>query len=183
MRRASDIVEDRLDRAASALSAAGVPYAVIGGLAVAAWVATADEAAVRLTRDVNMLLNRADLPRAREALEAEGFTHRRVAGIELFLDSPDSKAADAVHVIFAEESVRPGDDYTSPAISETVSLGGVAYIPLMHLVSTKLSVNRDKDRVHVRDMIGVGLVDASWLPRLPATLAARLKALLNDPEG
>ena len=183
MKRASDRVEDRLDRAASALAAAKVPYAVIGGLAVAAWVATADEAAVRLTRDVDMLLDRADLARAQEALSAAGFTHGRVAGIELFLDSPEAKAADAVHVIFANESAKPGDPFVSPGIDGTETLGGVSYIPLVDLVRTKLLVNRDKDRVHLRDLIGVGLVDATWLPQLPAPLAARLQELLDDPEG
>ena len=42
---------------------------------------------------------------------------------------------------------------------------------------------RDKDRMHLRDLAGVGLVDASWLPRFPAALAERLKMILADPEG
>ena len=43
--------------------------------------------------------------------------------------------------------------------------------------------NRTNDKVNVRDMIDVGLVDATWLPRLPPELAARLLALLDDPDG
>ena len=47
----------------------------------------------------------------------------------------------------------------------------------------KLTSFRDKDRTHIRDMIEVGLVDESWLPRLPAPLSDRLKDLLDNPEG
>ena len=47
----------------------------------------------------------------------------------------------------------------------------------------KLIGFRDKDRVHVRDMIGVGLIDESWLPKLPSELAERLQELLDDPDG
>jgi hypothetical protein len=47
----------------------------------------------------------------------------------------------------------------------------------------KLTSFRDKDRTHIRDMMEVGLVDESWLTRLPALLAERLKGLLDNPEG
>jgi hypothetical protein len=47
----------------------------------------------------------------------------------------------------------------------------------------KLTSFRDKDRVHLRDLMDVGLVDAGWLERIPAALRARLQALLDNPEG
>lgn len=50
MMRAVEKVRARLLRATAALKAAGVPYAVIGGQAVAAWVATVDDAAARNTQ-------------------------------------------------------------------------------------------------------------------------------------
>ena len=37
--------------------------------------------------------------------------------------------------------------------------------------------------MHIRDLIGVGLVDASWLTKLPPPLAERLKQILDTPEG
>ena len=46
----------------------------------------------------------------------------------------------------------------------------------------KLTAFRDKDRVHLRDMLDVGLIDASWLARLPASLAERLQELIDHPE-
>ena len=49
-------VRDRLLRATAALERVGVPYAVVGGNAVAAWVSRVDEAAVRNTQDVDILI-------------------------------------------------------------------------------------------------------------------------------
>src|SRR5258705_1974107 len=68
MERAVAKVRDRLLRATAALNQAGVPYAVIGGHAVASWVATIDEGAVRNTRDVDILIRRPDLPAMTAAL-------------------------------------------------------------------------------------------------------------------
>lgn len=71
-------VRERLLRATAALERAGVPYAVIGGNAVASWVASVDEAAVRTTQDVDILLQRSDLAAANTALEDVGFVYRHV---------------------------------------------------------------------------------------------------------
>src|ERR1700756_2388049 len=79
MIRAVEKVRERLRRAAAALEAAGGPYCVAGGNAVAAWVSRVDEAAVRNTQDVDILLRRADLPAAISALTKAGFFHRHAA--------------------------------------------------------------------------------------------------------
>ena len=107
-------VRERLLRATAALDRAGVLYAVIGGNAVASWVASVDEAAVRNTQDVDILLRRADLPAANAALEGAGFIYRHVRGVDMFLDGPDAKVRNAVHVLFAGEKVRPDDLLPSP---------------------------------------------------------------------
>lgn len=62
MERAVAKVRERLLRATAALNQAGIHYAVVGGNAVASWVATVDEVAVRKTRDVDLLVRREDLP-------------------------------------------------------------------------------------------------------------------------
>src|SRR5438105_4891470 len=62
MERAVAKVRERLLRATQALNQAGIPYAVAGGNAVASWVATVDEGAVRNTRVVDLLVRRDDLP-------------------------------------------------------------------------------------------------------------------------
>ena len=183
MARAVEKVRDRLLRSTAALESAGVPYAVIGGNAVMAWVEQADESAVRFTQDVDLVLRREDLDRAREALGRAGFVHRRSAGIDMFLDGPGAKARDAVHVIFSGEKVRPEYVAAVPDVAESVSFQSYRVLSLEAVVRMKLTSYRDKDKTHVRDMIGVGLVDANWPARYPPELAARLQHLLDTPDG
>ena len=183
MARAVEKVRDRLLRSTAALESAGVPYAVIGGNAVMAWVEQADESAVRFTQDVDLVLRREDLDRAREALGRAGFVHRRSAGIDMFLDGPGAKARDAVHVIFSGEKVRPEYVAAVPDVAESVSFKSYRVLALEAVVRLKLTSYRDKDKMHVRDMIGVGLVDATWPARYPPELAARLQHLLDTPDG
>lgn len=189
MEQGIEQVRRRLERAAAALRQADVPYAVVGGNAVAAWVSRVDSAAVRNTRDVDILLRRADLDRARTALEAAGFVHRRISSLgkagtmDVFLDGPEAKVRDAVHVLWAGEKAVPDALESTPDLGLTESAGTFELIPLADLLRMKLTSFRDKDRMHLRDLAGVGLVDPSWLPRFPETLAQRLKMILNDPEG
>ena len=183
MSNAIERVRARLLKAARALDAAAIDYAVIGGNAVAAWVSRVDEAAVRNTQDVDMLLRRDSLPLAIRALEAAGFVYRHSASIDMFLDGPDARARDAVHIIFADERVRPDYHLPSPSVDESELSADFRLVSLDALVRMKLTSFRDKDRVHIRDLIGVGLVDESWLERVSPSLRDRLQAMLDDPEG
>jgi hypothetical protein len=183
MDRAVEKIQERLVRTAQILEQAGIPYAIIGGNAVRAWVVQADEAAVRTTRDVNILLQRSDLPSAITAMELGGFTYQHSAGLDLFLDGPDSKARDAVHVLFAGERVRPEYLLPVPDVSETISIENHRTLTLEALARMKLTSFRDKDRMHIRDMIDVGLIDKSWCNRFPPEFAARLQQLFDDPNG
>jgi hypothetical protein len=176
-------VRQRLLKTAAALKAAGVPYAVVGGNAVALWVSRVDEAAVRNTRNVDILIRREDLEAAKAALESVGFVHRHVAGMEVFLDSPDAKPRDAVHIVFANEKVRPPEPLANPDVTESEQTDQFCVLALEALVRIKLTAFRDKDRTHLRDLIEVGLVSADWLTRLPPVLADRLRLLLETPEG
>lgn len=181
--RAVENVKDRLRRTTTALNAAGIPYAVVGGNAVQHWVAQVDESVVRNTRDVDIILNRADLPRAIAALEGAGFIYRHAASVDMFLDGPDAKARDAVHVVFAGEKVREEYPEPVPSIDEYALIDDARTLPLDALVRMKLTSFRRKDQVHLLDMISIGLIDATWTARLPSELAARLQELLDDPDG
>ncbi len=176
-------VRDRLLRATAALEQAGVAYAVTGGNAVAAWVACVDEAAVRNTQDVDILLRRADLAAATDALEAAGFVYRPMAGMDVFLDGPDAKARNAVHVVFAGEMVRPHEALPNPEVTQAEQLDAFRVLSLDALVQIKLTAFRDKDRTHLRDLLEVGLIDATWKDRYPSELAERLQTLLDTPDG
>lgn len=176
-------VRQRLLRATAALEAAKIPYAVAGGNAVALWVSRVDEAAVRNTQDVDILLRRADFERTVRALEAAGFVHRHVAGMEVFLDGAKAKARDAVHIVFANEKVRPHEALPNPDVSESESAERFRVLSLEALVRIKLTAFRDKDRVHLRDLIEIGLVDGAWPARFPKELGARLQSILDTPGG
>jgi hypothetical protein len=176
-------VRDRMLRTTSVLERAGLAYAVIGGNAVAAWVARVDEAAVRNTQDVDLLIRRADLPAVTSAMESAGFHFRHVRGVDMFLDGPNAKARDAVHLVFAGEKVRPDDPLPSPDLALSESAGQFKVLGLPELVQMKLTAFRDKDRTHLRDLLEVGLIDASWCGRYPPELAARLQHLVDTPGG
>jgi hypothetical protein len=180
---AAEKVKERLARATHALDAAGVRYAVAGGNAVAEWVGRVDEDAVRTTRDVDLLVARDDLPAARAALEAAGFVYHQVLNVDTFIDGPHGKPSGGVHLLFAGEKVRRNDEYPLPDLDESERAIGFQVATLEALVRMKLIAWRDKDRTHLRDMIGVGLVDASWPARLPPPLGDRLQQLLDDPNG
>jgi hypothetical protein len=178
---ALDEVTDRLQRITRALEEAGVAYALVGGQAVALWVATKDAAAVRTTKDVDILLRRADLPPARAAALAAGLDYFEVVGVGMFLERTDPNPRRAVHLVWAGEKVTPDCALPSPAIEEREMLEpGKAVVSLPGLVRMKLVANRDQDRVHLRDLIEVGLVGRDFLRDLPADLAARLDALLTE---
>jgi hypothetical protein len=53
-------------------------------------------------------------------------------------------------------------------------------ISLLGLVRIKLQSNRDQDRVHLRDLIDVGLVDRGFLKGVPVELGSRLEVLLGE---
>ena len=151
MIEAVQAVRERALRATAALERAGIPYAVAGGNAVAAWVSRVDRAAVRNTQDVDILVRRSDFEAVKAALESVGFVHATVMDVTCFIDGPDGNPRDAVHLLFAGEKVRESF--------------------------------RDKDRMHLRDLIDLGLIDASWLPKCFPEHAARLQQLLDDPDG
>jgi hypothetical protein len=180
---AAEKVKERLRRATKALDGAGVPYAVVGGNAVAEWVARIDDEAVRNTRDVDLLVHRSDFAAVRTALETVGFLHHQLLDIEVFVDGPQGKPSSGIHLLFAGEKVRPEDEHPCPQLDESERAAEFQVVTLIALVRMKLLSWRLKDRVHLQDMIQVGLIDATWSARLPSPLAERLQELLDNPNG
>jgi hypothetical protein len=127
-------------------------------------------------------LRREDLEAAKTALASVGFLHWRARGIDMFLDGPGAKARDAVHIVLAAEKVRTGDDVPAPEVTEAERGPDFRFVTLDALVRMKLTAFRDKDKMHLRDMLDLNMIDAGWLPRLHPTLAARLKELIDNPE-
>ena len=180
---AMELVHQRLRRTVDALEAAGIDYAVVGGNAVAFWVATKDPDAVRATRDVNVMIERRDLARVIRVLADAGFEYHQVNGIDLFIDGPDGRPSGGIHLLYAGEQVRAGDPARFPTMAERARISEAQALDLEALVRTKLVAYRRIDQTHLLDMIGVGLIDPTWPARFPTPLGARLQELLDDPDG
>ena len=175
-------VRERLERATAALESAGMNYAVIGGNAVFLWVEAFGEGGKRNTPNVDFLISRADLALAAAALERVGFvgvTDRP----DLFLDGPNGSPRTRLRLLFAQEQVRESDLLPNPGCREVVRFGAFAVLPLEALVQTKLVAYRIVDRVHLRDLLDIGLIDAAWTQCYPPELAERLQSLIDDPDG
>jgi hypothetical protein len=175
-------VRERALRAAGALRQAGILHVVIGGHAVASWVARVDKEAVRNTKDVDLLVRREDFARVIEVLQSVGFVHQNVAGVDLFLDGPEGSVRSAVHIVFAGEKVRPEYVLPTPEVTEAEAGPDFPVPTLEALVRMKLTSFRLTDKVHLLDLLEVGLIDQGWCDRLPPGIAARLKELLDQQE-
>lgn len=183
MARAVEKVNERLRKTVKILEASGVPYAVVGGHAVRAWVAQVDEAAVRTTRDVDILIRPGDLPAVTAAMKKAGFHFRQTSGLNMFVEDPEGSARDAVHIVLVGEMVRGDDFEANPDLEPSETANEFRTIPLEALVRMKLNSFRRKDQVHILDMISLGIIDKTWPERFPDTLGNRLQELLDDPDG
>jgi hypothetical protein len=178
---AMEKVTDRLNRITASLTKLEVPYALVGGQAVILWVSTKDPAAVRTTKDVDILIDRKDLPKAKSAALAAGLEYVEVIDVGMFLEPTDPNPRHGVHLVWAGEKVRAENPLPNPRIDERQELEpGKSVVTLAGLVRMKLTANRDQDRVHLRDMIDVGLIDRKLVAELPAELATRLDRMLSD---
>lgn len=167
-----------LHKVSAMLTAAAIPHELIGGLAVLVHVEEADPEHSTLTRDVALLVLRADLDRIKKAASAHGFEYRHAAGVDMLLPSLSGNTRNAVHLLFSGEKVRPAYSAPTPAIQPEIKViqgQEVAVIPVVDLVTMKLTSFRDKDRVHVRAMDAAGLIGKKVEERLPPELLARLR--------
>jgi hypothetical protein len=160
-----------------------VPYAVVGGNAVAEWVAHVDEDAVRNTKDVYILVRREDFSAVKAALESAGFVQHHIIDVDVFIDGPQGRPSAAIHLLYAGEKVQPDHQHACPTLEESERGSEFQVISLESIVKMKLVSWRLKDRVHLLDLIGVGQVDQSWPHRFPPDLGARLQQLLDNPNG
>jgi hypothetical protein len=156
-----------------ALENAGIPFRVIGGLAAFLHVEERDPEAARLTRDVDVAINRKDLERISAAVAPHGFKHRNVAGVDMFLVG-DGRARSGVHAVFIGEKVRPEYLEPIPGAEPVRSARGILIAPVADVVLMKLTSFRLKDKVHIQDMDGVGLITPDIEAGLPLSLRERL---------
>jgi len=136
-----------LHKAAEMFTAEGIPYETIGGMAVAAHIEQVDRDQIMLTRDVDVMIDRPDLERVKEAAPRHG--------LDMLLYGDGKKTIRGVRLLFSGEKVKP-DQAPNPRLEPeriTVHGGEVSVIRVIDLVRMKLNSYRDKDRVHVRGMV------------------------------
>lgn len=182
MTTAVDAVRERARRITAALEQARIPYAIIGGNAIAAWVSRVDVEAVRNTKDVDLLVRRDDFPQVITAAQAAGFVHQQVFGVDVFLDGPEGSIRSAVHVVFAREKVRADYAIGAPDVNESEAGDEYRVLALDALVRMKLTSFRLHDQVHLIDLLDVGLVDESWCDRVAPELRDRLREVIERRE-
>jgi len=164
-------------RLSKALSQAGIEYRVVGGLAAYMHVNEVDPIAARLTRDIDVAINRADLESIIEATRPFGFKYRHSAGLDMLADAEVPKAHSAVHLLFVREKVRKDDVEAVPGFSPAVRYeNGISIVSVADLIKMKLISFRLKDRVHVQDLDSVGLIT----PDIEAQLSPALKSRLDE---
>ena len=166
-----------LEKIAGALASECVPYELIGGGAVMVQVNRVEPAAVRMTRDIDIMINHSDLERLKVVAAKHGFTFRHAMGVDMLLPPGEVKALNAIHLIFSGQKTKASQAVPNPPLRpEYLTINGVqvSVIPVADLVQMKLSNNRDKDRVHVRDMDSVGLITPDVEASLPVALRNRL---------
>jgi hypothetical protein len=151
-------------------------------MAVMVQVNRVEPSAVRNTKDIDIMVYRTDLDRIKEVAQLHGFTFRHAAGLDMLLPPGETKAGNAVHLVFSGEKTKANQTSINPPLRpEHISVHGidVAVIPVLDLVSMKLSNNRDIDRVHVRDLDSVGLIT----PEIEHVLSSVLHARLQEIRG
>lgn len=177
-----DRVEVRLRKVIAILEASGIPFAIVGGNAVRIWVAQVDPGAVRATNDVDVLIRPENLEQVKQVMTENGYHYRQAAGLDMFLEGKDDSVRHAVHVVLANRMVKQDDYESTPDVEPSEYGDGIRTLPLERLVRMKLNSFRLKDRVHLLDMIDVGLLDESWISRFPRPLEERLRSLIENPD-
>lgn len=184
--RYMDELLNRARMVSGALSAAGVPHAVIGGLAIRTFEALAHGGASLTTRDMDILLRRSDLDRASQALQPLGFNYRVVNSIPAFV-LPGERFRNAIHILWAGEVVKqsphPTPDFDETQLRESPE--GYLCIDIKRLVFLKLTSFRPKDVAHLQDLAQWRLITQPIQDSLPADLKLRLDQVFeqNRVEG
>lgn len=178
--RAYDLhVEQLLEKArriAAALSSAGIPYRIVGGIGVFVQVSRDHPEKARMTDDIDLAVRRSDLERIRAAAAQAGFRYRHAAGVDMLVDESSPRPRSEIHFVFALEKVRPEYLEPVPFSDADINDDGLLIAPVADLVRMKLTSFRLKDKVHIQDMDGAGLIT----PEIEASLSEPLRERLRE---
>jgi hypothetical protein len=175
---------DFVDRVVKTMKESGADYRIVGGISVFLHIAQVDPTHARLSRDIDIAVNRDDVPAIQESANRNGFEFRREwkHGQETFtlVDCVDDKPRSDVHLIMAGEKARDDHPEAVPPLAEVCwTADGVKIAPLEDVVVMMLTSYRLKDRVHVQDMDSSGLITPEVEARLAPALRVRLVETRN----
>ena len=166
-----------LERITKILTEANVSFAVIGGMGVNAHLlASQNRAHTFATRDVDLLVQRDDLPAITQAAETAGYRARKMMGGFMLLRQ-GQQPAEAIHLVFSGEKSRSDNPLPHPPIRpEQKEVFGIS-IPVAELgdlVRMKLNSFRPKDVAHLEILDACGLITPQMEQQLPSILNDRL---------
>jgi hypothetical protein len=148
-------------RVEKAFRGAGIEYRVVGGLAAYLYVEEAEADAGRLTKDIDIMVRREDLPRIQQAAETVGLEYRHADTLAQKGAAPGRRA---IHLIWSDASLSDGR-----------ILQGIPVVRIADLVRMKLTSFRIKDEMHLKDLDEQRLITPEIEDGLPALLRERLR--------
>jgi hypothetical protein len=169
---------DELERITNVLRQAGVPFEIIGGIAMNAHIYGVNRSRTIGTIDIDVLVDRRDLQAIVSAAESAGYTGRKIMG-GFMLIRPGQAPDEAVHLLFVGEKARSSHPVPNPAIypeEKHLPDYGIS-IPvarLRDLVQMKLNSCRPKDEWHLEILDRCGLITPAIEADLPDVLRERL---------
>jgi hypothetical protein len=92
-----DQLFEKIRRIHAVLETAGIPYRIIGGVAVFLHVSERDPERARMTRDLDLAVYRDDLQRITVAAESAGFQYRHAAGLDMLVET-SFRLKDKLHI-------------------------------------------------------------------------------------
>jgi hypothetical protein len=174
-----------VERIVKLLRDAGVKFELIDGVAVNAHLLTAEERSrTFVTRDIDLLVERGELPKIIEAGEVGGYEAKKIVGGYMLI-RPDQRPADAVHMVFAGERSKSTQPVVHPEVrAEEMDLFElrVPVAPLEDLVRMKLSSLRVKDLVHLQILDEAKLITPELQAKLLPVLSERLQGARSQFE-
>jgi hypothetical protein len=179
---AAESIRELQARIIRVLRDSSITFALSGSNATFAWIADIDEAAVRQYRNIELIIDRRDGEHVTERLSQLNLLPDKAPFQIYFRERYTQRKRWAHRALFAGEQVA-GGQCCVPSLSNVIWLRNAPIIGLKQLVTFQLSRWYLDDQVDLRDLIEVGLVEATWLTWLPAALASRLKELLDNPDG
>ena len=155
-------------------SSGGLEYRIAGGLAAYLYIEEREPDAGRLTKDIDIVVRRADLQKIAKAAASFGLQHRQYAGVDMLVRPDQPSARRAIHLVFAGEKVRPEDPEPIPELGISRRIRELRLIPLASLIRMELTSFRLKDQTHLKDLDEAGLITPDAEVGLSPILAERL---------